>query len=537
MGSRYLRTVLPFAWTLLPIYLFERAADYYFLSGSLTFYLYSGWRLEVFIVAALAGSLAAGAFLRDLKLVLLTELASLAAFFSLVYAFCDPRVCFSTAPDGLEPIRFLMFLGSVAAAGGSLGTGLRKKGGLRAWEIACSAVAGFFAVGYYPVVFTFAGARLLAPYHPWGAAAVLLVLSSATSLSAARSLSPMRAFLLPLVGLFALLAASEGVGAAYISSLWPDVVAFALATLIGSSFTFWRAQARALRRAAPLLYVGALALVLSMTVVVIPDAVSGVAPVGSQVSFADPVYVGGYQVAPQGHASGAMLNVSFSGTEPAVIQEGNFLAAGLGIHSAGCCVDGIDYSYRFDLYLFHGGSMEAVATGWEACDDNAACGGHSWKVLLFEDASPVANGSSVALVMRWQGGTIEWSYRLGSGPMVNFTSYTVPAPENHNFNTGVSGGVSYSEQKAAYFYQFGIMSLYPIGHGGWRVVMRCPSLLTNGSWSCVSHASTLQGVDSYWKVIWRWGESYADVSVTSPAAGTIDFGYSSPGTASFSALW
>jgi hypothetical protein len=535
--SRYLEAALPFAWTLLPMYLFERAANYYFLMGSQTFYLYSGWRLEVFIMAALVGSLAAGFLLRDLKLVLAAQLASIASFFTLVYAFCDPRVCYSAAPDGLEPLRFFLFLGSVAAASGSLGVGLGAKGNRPGWEAASAAIAGFFAVGYYPVVFTFAGARLLAPYYPWGAATALFALSLFTSVSAARTLSQRRAFFLPLAGLLALLAACEGVGAAYLFTLWPDILAFAVATLVGASFALWGARTGPLRRGAPLSFAAALVLVLSMTVVVIPDAVSGVAPIGGQSQFASPAYAGAYQAAPQGHAYGAMVNVSFSGTDPAVIQRDNFLAAGMGIHSAGCCVDGIDYSYRFDLYLTHGGKMEAVATGWEACDDNAACGGHSWKLLLLERVSPISNGSSTVLMMQWQGGTIDWSYRQGSGPPVNFTSYTAPAPENHDFNTGVSAGVSYSEQKAAYFYQFGIMSSYPIGKGGWGVTMRCPSLLWNGSWNCVSHVGTLQGVDAYWKVIWRWGESYPDVSISSPNAGTIDFGYSPPGTRSFSTLW
>jgi hypothetical protein len=518
------------------MYLFQRAADYYFLMGSQTFYLYSGWRLEVFILTALFGPLAAGALLRDLKLVLVTELAALAAFFSLVYVLCDPRVCYSASPDGLEPVRFFLFLGSVAAASGSLGVGSGAKGVRPGWEIGATAVAGFIAVGYYPVAFTFAGTRLLAPFHPWGAAAALLALSLATSVSAARTLSPRRASLLPLAGLLALLAACEGIGAAYLSTLWPEVLAFTLATLVGGSFALWGART-GLRRGGPLSFAVALVLVLSMTVVVVPDAVTGVAPVGGQIQLAAPVYAGAYQAAPQGHAAGAMVNVSFSGTDPAVIQAGNFLSAGLGIHSAGCCVDGIDYSYRFDLYLLHGGEIEGVATGWEACDDNAACGGHSWKLLLFEHESAIPDGSSTALEVQWQGGTIDWSYRQGDGPPVNFTSYTVPPPENHDFNTGVSAGVSYSEQKAAYFYQFGIMSSYPIGQGGWKVTMRCPALLWNGSWSCVSHAGTLQGADSYWKVIWRWGESYPGVSIVSPISGTIDFGYSASGTGSFSTLW
>ena len=537
MVARYLKVALPFAWTFLPMYLFERAANYYFLMGSQTFYLYSGWRLEVFIIAAVAGSFAAGRLLRDFRLTVATELASIAVFFCMVYALCDPRVCYSTAPDGLEPLRFFLFLGSAAAAAGALGVGSAAVAKRTGWERTAAAVAGFFAVGYYPVVFTFAGALLLSPFHPWGAAAALFVLSAATSLSAARFLRLRTAVLLPPAGLLALLAAVEGVGGAYLATLWPDVLAFAAATLVGSSLPLWKAGARALHKAPPLLFAVAIVLVLSMTVVVIPDAVSGVAPAGAGIQFTTPVYAGAYQVAPQGHATGAMLNVSFAGTDPAVIQGGNFLAAGFGIHSAGCCVDGIDYSYRFDLYMFHGGNVEAVATGWEACDDNAACGGHSWKVLLFEHAEGVPSAASTLLVVSWRGGSIDWSYTEAGGRPVNFTAYAVPSAENHDFNTGVSGSVSYSEQKAAYFFQFGAMSRYPIGHGGWSVTLGAPSLYWGGGWSGVAHAATLQGADSYWKVIWRWGESYPGVAVSSPAPGTVDIGYSGQTTESFSPLW
>lgn len=90
-----------------------------------------------------------------------------------------------------------------------------------------------------------------------------------------------------------------------------------------------------------------------------------------------PVYEGAYMDAAPWHALGAGVTVDFTSTNPSAIQDDNFLAAGLGIHATGCCVDGIDYSYRSDLYVFHNGSELLAASGWEACDNNAACVGHA----------------------------------------------------------------------------------------------------------------------------------------------------------------
>jgi len=258
-----------------------------------------------------------------------------------------------------------------------------------------------------------------------------------------------------------------------------------------------------------------------------------------------PVYLGGYMDAPPGHASGAEVTISFAGTNASSIQADNFLSGGIGIHAAGCCVDGIDYSYRFDLYQFHDGSETLVATAWQVCDDNAACGGHSWKVLMFSDAQPyqpTRSSDNVTLRMEWlqnrSGASVLWTYSEQGGPFANFTSFVPPTSENHDFNTGVlPGGTPTAAQSGSYFFQFGIMSRYPIGHSGWTVALTCPAVLTT-EWSCVPHARTLTGDQSFWKVFWRWGEDYPDTMVVSPQPDRMVFGFSSASPAkSFESLW
>ena len=57
-----LRYLLPAAWTFLPMFLLERQADIYFLSDNLAgFYTISGWRLVLFIIIGVVGSIPAGA--------------------------------------------------------------------------------------------------------------------------------------------------------------------------------------------------------------------------------------------------------------------------------------------------------------------------------------------------------------------------------------------------------------------------------------------------------------------------------------------
>jgi hypothetical protein len=533
-----LRPLAPYLWTLLPAYAFERVAEYYFLAKSPTFYLFSGWRLEIFIVAALVGSIAAGALLKDLKLVIATQSAAIATLFATVYVVCNPEVCYSAGPDGFEPLRFGLFLGAVAASGGTLGVMMRGENPNHGWRGVLVAGGAFFALSYYPVIYTFAGARLLSPLDPWGADSVLFVLAFATSMTTTQ-LGRRTSFVVTLAAFLLVIAAAFGIALQYLGSLDLQVTLMSAAVVAGAALgTLGIRGASRSKRVVPWLYAVSVIMVLLMTVVVIPDAVSGVypaVPTGGAPTIGAPVYAGAYQNGPQGHATGAMVTVSFSGTNPDLIQGKNYLSAGIGIHSAGCCVDGIDYAYRFDVVLLPGGSEALLATGWEACDDIAACGGHSWKVLLFSHEDGLSDpGANVTLAMVWSGGSIDWLYATDGGGLGNFTSYTVPGPENHDFNTGVSSG----EGRAAYFYQFGVMSRHPVGQSGWLVTMTCPSLLMGATWGCVDHANSVSGTESYWKVIWRWGENYPQVSVTSPQPQTVVFQYTTlSATESFQVLW
>jgi hypothetical protein len=177
-----------------------------------------------------------------------------------------------------------------------------------------------------------------------------------------------------------------------------------------------------------------------------------------------------------------------------------------------------------------------LASAWQNCDDNAACGGHSWKVLMFMKAGPlVSEAGPVYLQIEWMGRTAIWSYSTaGMGSLrAVFAAFTPLANENPAFNVGVVDVSSpLSSQQLAIFYQFGIMSRYPLGHGGWSVTFDCPQTFQNHTWACVSKAETAEGGYSFWKVLWRWGEDYPNVVVTGAGNDTFTLGYSPSSTMS-----
>ena len=537
-------------WTFLPLYAVERLADYLYLASDPLFFTVSGLRLEVFIVVAATGSILAGRALRGAVMdAALTQVGALVLFLLAVYVACDPRVCFSAGPDGLEPLRLGSFLGSVSTAcvGVAAGRTADRKGKRL---VLAAGFSGFLALVYYPVIFTFAGTSLT-PFFPWSV--LLFVFGSSVLVSGtARSAGGGRAgALVPIVAMLFVVAISVGISWAYVTAMYGLAVSMMLATVAGS-WVGSVGSAPMVRRAGPnafrLLAVVLIASLLSMTIIVIPDAVSQVIPSapGGTTAFVQgtPVYLGGYMDAPAGHASAVRAEVSFSGTSPASVEPDNFLAAGIGVHSAGCCVDGIDYAFRFDAYLFHSGAEVLSASAWEVCDDNAACGGHSWKVLSFSEQRNLTGAtadSNLTLEMSWEsvpgGHAVAWSSAVDQGPMEGFASYLTPPAENPNFNTGVvSGGTLSSEQQGSYFFQFGVTSGHPIESPGWKVTIGCPAVFT-GAWECVQHARTLQGAESYWKVIWRWGESYSGATATATGNYTLAVGQSSSTGESFQSIW
>jgi hypothetical protein len=528
--------------TLFPIYLVERLTNYYYFTGDKGIYFtLSGLRTELFIALILIGSITAGILLHDLWHAVLTQTIAILTMLSLVNAFCNPRVCYSAGPDGLEPLRLGLFLGSIAVLGAAVGVSVHGTASRSREASLLISFAAFFALAYYPVIFTFAGTKLLPPYHPWAVSLLLALLSYSLAVTVSDRFGKFVGFA-PLAFLGFLMAVSVGISSAYLSDLAQDILIMVLGsvsgTILGVVTSTRKESVRRHQRTFPRLLGVVLVMVIAMTLILIPDAVNQLTPQGeayqsSSFAMGAPVYAGGYMEGTANGTAGVATTVSFAGTNSTSIQTGNYLSAGLGVHSPDCCVDGIDYAYRFDIYLYHDGNESLLASAWQVCDANAACGGHSWKLLLFTKAGPLGmsnDNSPVRLQLEWRNHTVDWSYGTSQGSMTEFASFEAPAKENPAFNIGVlRTDSSVNQQRAAYFFQFGIASRYAMGHGGWTVAFSCPSTL-DGVWTCTNNVRTIQGGASYWKVLWKWGEDYPNVVAATLGNHAFSLGYSPTST-------
>jgi hypothetical protein len=532
------------ALALVPSYLIERIAEDYYLASSPAFGFWSGNRIEFFIILLLVGAIAAGYIAVRPLPSSLGYIAGTIGLISTFYLFCRPRTCYSYGIDGLEPLRMAVFFCSLGIAGlaiGDFGRHRREPVGLA--NVAVGAGV-FIGIGFMPVVYSLGGANLLSPYEPWPILVLLVSLSLAVSARTAGRVGVKLGVATGLTAGFVLLAVCVGMTWQYFAEITPLLIEMVLAIVVGAGIAAYLSSTRhRLRNASftkPLLATVLLAFLL--LVVFLPNAVAGVVPAaGGGFTFGPSVYAGGYMNEPAGHAEAVSVNVSFAGTTPSSIQKGNFLAAGIGVHAPGCCVDGIDYGYRFDAYLFHNGSETLVASSWEICDINAACGGHPWKLLRLLDERQVtgyAATSSLNLVIEWSGRSVDWLFGYGNSPLEEFASLNATRGENSNFNIGVLQGSSLlKQQSGSYFFQFGILSLFPIGHGGWSVTFSCPAYMSNSSWTCMPHASSIQGGQSFWKALWRWGESYSHVDASKVTGQSVTFGYGAATMGSFQEFW
>jgi len=286
---------------------------------------------------------------------------------------------------------------------------------------------------------------------------------------------------------------------------------------------------------------GLVGVVLISMIVIPPDAVNGTAPnpVTNSYYFLTPVIAGGFNSAPNVGTTGVSANFSFQGTDASTIQPSNFLAVGIGIHSPNCCVDGIDYGYRADVFLYHNSSEIFAGSAWEVCDTILACGGHTWKHLMYFSSTRVNSSleGSFQLSLRWENHAVSWFYGSSNETRL-VASFKAPMQENPGFDAGWLGPSSKPSPGGWPFFQFGVMSAFPIDHSGWKVTIACPSILLNSTWVCINHAELFQGDSSFWKALWRWGENYPNVGATvNTEAKTMTFQYSQVPVQDYQTAW
>ncbi len=542
VGARVLAAI---TLAVAPSYIVERVTEFYFLTNSPAFGGWSAYRMEVFIVLILAGAILAGLFLGELRLVATSYLAGVGILLSLFYAFCAPNVCYSTGLDGMEPLRLGYFLGCIALAGVIAGANRTPHSRKEGFWGPVLGVTAFTSVSFLPVIYTVAGTNLLYPFQPWALVSLVLLLSLSVGAMVSARTGWVSGVATPVAALSIVLGLSSGIAEQYpglVVQLAPLLLITALAgSLVGVYAA--RMGPHRLRGFAPSarMFLAVVLLALLVMVPSIPDAVAGVSPStgsASQLVFSSPAYAGGFMSGGLTRTRAVAVNVTFAGTNASVIQADNYLAVGVGVHAAGCCVDGIDYGYRLDVFLFHGGGEEVVASAWQICDTNAACGGHPWRNLMIARSAPLAAplSANIRLVIQWEGRTVRWDYSY-DGVTAKVASLNGTSQENAEFDVGAFGG-GWGGQSGSYGLQFGVTSRYTIGRPGWGATFACPAYINSSAWTCVPHAETLQGGQSFWKALWRWGENYGDVTASaSTNSKSVTFSFGEPTMANFQTLW
>ncbi|MGD0478021.1 MAG: hypothetical protein ABSB29_07640 [Nitrososphaerales archaeon] len=529
---------------MVPPYLIELTTEYFYFTPGTPYFFFSSLRLYFFVIYIGIASVFVGRRSSNLRLTWLSCATSILGLFLLLYIGCNPRVCYNTGIDGLEPLRsysFFLAEGVVLSA-----AGFPAKNRLTRIETALRNSAAFYSIAYYPVIFTVAGVKLVAPVSPLPVLGLVALLSFVTSARVFEEGHDRRAGLaVPIITFLVLSSVSVGIAAQYTQQAIP-LMGILLACVVAASLLGVLGPVggrEAVRRVArsKVLTAGLVGVLLLSMVVIQPDAVNGTAPnlVANSYHFQTPVVVGGFMSDPYVGTKGVSANFSFQGTDASSIQPNNFLAAGIGIHSPNCCVDGIDYGYRADVFLYHNASEVFAASAWEVCDTILACGGHTWKHLMYFSWAHVNSSleSSFQLSVEWEGHTVSWLYSAGSETRL-VASFAAQSQENPAFDAGWLGPSSTPSPGGWPFFQFGVMSAFPIDHPGWRVTVACPSIVLNSTWVCIDHAEFFQGDSSFWKALWRWGENYPSAGATvNPGSKTMTFQYSQVPAQDFQTAW
>jgi hypothetical protein len=150
-----------------PCYIFERITEHFFLDGNtVAFFAFSELRTPVFISLILVGALISGYLIKSITAAVAAYTIGILVLLSLLYTFCNPEVCYSTGVDGLEPLRLGYFFTCLCIGGTSLGNYTRTRIKPRGMLLYVLSGVTMSVMAYYPVVFTIAGTRLVAPLDP-----------------------------------------------------------------------------------------------------------------------------------------------------------------------------------------------------------------------------------------------------------------------------------------------------------------------------------------------------------------------------------
>ncbi len=279
-------------------------------------------------------------------------------------------------------------------------------------------------------------------------------------------------------------------------------------------------------------YIASLVLVLCLLVLFFPTPVKGqnsplieecesMLEVWVEGNHSSQPYVGCYMTTNYlgedqtvGDASAVHVTVSFDGTDTSVIQNDNWLMAGIATQGPdsvhGDCY-AIDWGYTFSLWVapylsqpyFHATVFQGHE--WIHCLPGYAKSIYSWNTYV----PSLTIDSSVTLTMQWTDETLDY-YAEVDGTTWLLNQYTPNETAIHCFKTGIQGrkwGPLPLPNTVKFLQFFGAWSEYDIGCVGWESELSAPGYIKLGdsSWTDVSFAYSTDGENSYWDNTLGWG--------------------------------
>jgi hypothetical protein len=566
-----------------PPLLFEKFTFYLYTINNPNFFNFSGSRLWFNVVWFAASGVPSTILVgREKRFAILPSLIASALFIvaTNLVPLCAVKECYVSSTDGLAPLRDFLLLGSLGVITSATSLKQWHHVGSKKWvdiafQLTIVTLVGF-ALSFFNITHIFAGVSL--PYSlnyvqwflagaPAGMAGSMMLLDRGNhSSSLSKVLAGISGVILALV-LSVNVLPCEDCNSSALPTVWILLLALVftfpavlLARKIATSTNRHIPVTRFYRRAPSVITTTTISVAIFLMVIFyfipgyqasVVNAFSGV----SNTSFSPLevgrtfVYSAGYLDIPRVTISAVGVNVSFGNTT--IDQESfphDFLAAGMGDQSPNCCTDGLDLAYRADAVEFSNGTEALLARGWWACDDNMACGGYSWQRLLFFGTKDLPSNSLsnwVGLEMNWTSPTsIQWFYKISfvnndsSTPWMLYSSFTPPSIQNHYWDAGLFYlGALNPPTGFAYFFQFGVSSAYPITDDGWHVFIQCPEIFLNGIWSCLSKTAYINGLHSYWKVIYTFGENYPGTNFSYLGNYEVEFFYSGKSPPDGSPIW
>lgn len=566
-----IRVLLATAVVATPPIIFEKITYYYYAIASPAFGTFSGHRFWFDIVwFCIAGAVAAVMTGRSTRFAIIAPVLGSLVFTIVMYVppFCTIKECYMSSPDGLGPLRdFLFFasLATVSCAASIKSWRSEKKSRIDApFQLGVTMLAGF-ALSFFPVAHIFAGVTVDYPLNylqwflagaPAGLAGSMWLLDRGTL----RGIFPV--LFAGLSGVAFAIAVCTELPCPDCGSYWIPIASILLlaftfslpAVLLearrstGVSSRFYRAPG--IITTVTIILTITLLLSLSFTGEYQMSVVNGFPGVtNSNYSALEVgrtfVYSGGYLNIPRVTSESVGINISFANTTISKYPD-NFLAAGVGDQSPNCCKDGLDLAYRADVIEFSNGTEAVLARAWWACDYVMACGGYSWQQMLHFGSQPLPDGALenwIELQMNWTSTHIvEWFYRIhftsngSSSPWIMYSSFVPPTIQNHYWDAGLLGAGNFPINYAL-FYQFGVSSAYPISSKNWQVLIDCPNIVLNGTRNCVSAVSYVNGLHSFWKALYTFGETYQGMTFSYRGGYEVEFYYSGHSPSDETVIW